>query len=86
MLLDGFVPLIMSHVLGCEVFQVLHTNIERNKWLSVLVSQVGGESQVVGSSSTEGQLYITEVCRLFVFLNHLQHSKAIYLQYCIQHD
>ena len=43
MLFDGFVPLIMSQVLGCEVFQVLHTNIESNKWFSVLVFQVGGD-------------------------------------------
>ena len=48
MLFDGFVPLIMSQVLGCEVFQVLHTNIERNKWLSVLVFQVGGDLKLWG--------------------------------------
>ena len=48
MLFDGFVPLIMSQVLGSEVSQVLHTNIERNKWLSVLVSPVGGDLKLWG--------------------------------------
>ena len=37
MLFDDFVPLITSQILGCEVSQVLHTNIERNKWLSLLL-------------------------------------------------
>ena len=36
MLYDGFVPLIMSQVLGCEVSSISHQYIERNKWLSVL--------------------------------------------------
>ena len=51
MAFKSFVPLIMSQILGREVFQVLHTSIKRNKWLAVLVSQV------VESSSGEGQLY-----------------------------
>ena len=40
MLFDGFVPLIASQVLGCEVSQVLHSNIDI--WLSVQLSQEGG--------------------------------------------
>ena len=48
MLFDGFVPLITSQVLGCEVSQVLHSNIERNKWLSILVSQGSGDLKLWG--------------------------------------
>ena len=43
-----FVPLIASQVLGYEVFQVLHTNIEKNKWWSLQVSQVGGDLKLWG--------------------------------------
>ena len=38
----------MSQALICEIFQVLYTNIERNKWLSVLVSQVGRDLKLWG--------------------------------------
>ena len=48
MLFNGFVSLSMSQVLGCEVFQVLHTIIKRNEWLSVQLSQVGGDLELWG--------------------------------------
>ena len=72
MLFDSFVPLIMSQVLGCEVFQVLDTNIERNKWLSILVSQVGGDLKLWGPQVVRADCnYIRCISLLYTPCGHL---------------
>ena len=38
MLFDGIFPLIASQVLGCEVSEALHTDIERNKMVLRIVT------------------------------------------------
>ena len=79
------VGLSTSQVLGCEVFQEVHTNIERNKCLSVLVSQVGGDLKLWGLQvvtvdyisytklklklSSNFSMILRKLCTVTVFIN-----------------